>query len=185
MPPVDVSATSRADGKTRLFKVVSWLCRFDWLSSEQDQPVGDCSAPASIVVCALKFLVKHLIAFDAEYVPKMTIRNQNRSALAAPVQFQRSCIEVEAYRQLRAVDEKLGHIARINVRSESVWFCWVGWRSPPIGAGLRKHVAEGFGISISRRGRGESSVAASPDGDSTRIERYILAPAHPGNQLRI
>jgi len=66
--------------------------------SEEDESVGDCAAPALVIMRTLKFLVKHLVAFGAEYIPQVTIRHQNRSAFSRLVQFQRSRVQVEAYR---------------------------------------------------------------------------------------
>jgi hypothetical protein len=47
------------------------------LPSQQDESVGDRAAPAQVIMRTLKFLVKHLVAVGAEYVPEVTIGHQD------------------------------------------------------------------------------------------------------------
>ena len=47
------------------------------LPSQQDESVGDRTAPAQVIMRTLKFLVKYLVAFGAEHIPQVAIRHQN------------------------------------------------------------------------------------------------------------
>src|SRR5579864_5832961 len=82
------------------------------LPSQQDKSVSKSAAPAQVIMPTLKFLVKHLVAFGAQYIPQVTIRHQNRSAFSRLVRFQRSRIKIKTDRQLRTVDEQLRNVAR-------------------------------------------------------------------------
>ena len=96
-------------------------------------------------MATVEFLVVDFIAFGEQDVSQVAIRNQDRGAFAGEVDLVAAGIHVEAYGELGAGNKLL---------RDPVWF-GVGIeirstgrlrRRPPVGAGLRHHIAESFGV---------------------------------------
>lgn len=74
-------------------------------SAEQDQFIGNRTAPTDVVVGALEFLVEDFVAFGSQDVAQMPIRHKDRRTSAGLIEFHRSRVQIETHRQPGTVHE--------------------------------------------------------------------------------